>query len=257
MIKKTILILLILLLSMVKGYTQTPTRLDTIKNDPYIYPWLSNIFENYYDFHLKLPESPENLISFTKRIEMFMYSPGIDEEVKLITIPKLEKYRNEINFSVKDSVFYVQIKDSIYEDPYLMKKPCNFMSFYEGDTYDLLSFLSRQRGRYFDMNNEPLVCDSLIDLLDTKFKSIKYLEPEKGYEESFVASTYYSRGKPTSNKIPYRIILDYTIENGLQDFCTKDEMPSNNYYNETKRLAHSFCLENNLKRIIWFGFKHK
>lgn len=242
---------------MVKGNTQTPTRLDTLKNDPYIYPWLWNMFENYYDFHLKLPESTEDLVSFTKRIEMFKYIPGIDDEVKLITIPKLEKFKKEINFSVKDSVFYVQIKDSIYEDPYLMKEPCNFMSFYEDETYELLSFLSRQRGRYFGMNNEPLVCDSLIELLDTKFKSIKHLEPEKGYEESFVACTYYYRGKPTSKEIPYRLILDYTIDNELQDFCTKDKMPSNNYYNETKRLAHNFCLENNLKRIIWFGFKHK
>lgn len=257
MIKKTSLILLILLLAIVKGYTQTPTRLDTIKNDPYIYPWLWNMFENYYDFHLKLPESPENLISFTKRIDMFMYSPRIDDMVKLITIPKLEKYKNEINFLLKDSVFYVQIKDSIYEDPYLMKEPCNFMSFYEGETYDLLSFLSRQRGRYFDMNNEPLVCDSLIDLLDTKFKSIKHLEPDKGYEESFVACTYYARGEPTSNKFPYRLILEYTLDNGLKDFCRNEGMPSNNYYNETRRLTQNFCLENGLRRVIWFGFKHK
>ena len=250
--KKGSILILLILLSIVKGFTQPPTRMDSIKSDPYTYPWLWNMFETYFLFHYELPKTPEELICFTNRIDMFMYSPGIDYEVKSITIPKIEKYIKEINFSVKDSVFYVQIKDSIYKQTDFLNEPCNYIENYEANPYQPGYPFLKDVVSYFDTNNQPLVNDSLIESLDAKFKDIKYLVPEIGIDESFNFFTF----SLNKNEYPYRLFLEYTLDKELRDFCTKKEMPVNSYHNEIKRLAGAFCLENNLKRIIWFGFKH-
>lgn len=249
--KKILLITSLLLIMITNGFSQNSSSVDSIKNDPYSYPFLWDMIEDYYFFHYKMPENPKELVKHIERIDMFMYSYGIDNLVKKIVIPKLKANEQYVNFTQKDSVFLIQINDSTYEEKSLTNYPCDYIKKYEKDPYKPGYPFLIDNVLYFDENNQAIVKDSLIEKLNSKFKKIKYLIPEEGVENGFSFFKYYE------TYYPYRLFLEYTTDKGLYNFCTKEKVPDNKYYNEQAKLIKEFCVKNKLTKVIWFGFKTK
>lgn len=250
-IKKIYLIAFLMLIPILKGLSQNSSCIDSIRNNPYSYPLLWDMIENYFYFHYKFPQSPKELIDHIEKIDIFKYNHGIDNMAKSVVIPKLKTNESHIRFIQKNSVFYIQIHDSTYKEKSLSNYPCNYINQYEVNPFKPGYPFLLDNVLYFDENNQAILNDSLIEELNVKFKDIKYMIPKEGIKDAFSFFEY------NKTEYPYRLFLNYILNEGLFDYCTNEKMPSINYYEELIDEIKFFCMQNNLKSIIWFGFKHK
>ncbi len=234
---------------------QSTESMDSILRDTFNIPFLQDIVEQYYYYYYDFPNNPSELIRFSKKIgeETSLQYYNADKVICKVTIPKLEYYKDNLDFQRKDTrSFEILLFDTLLAkctDNYnFVSRPCEIGE-YTRETCDVYKlFLSQLRKIpvFYDQENEPIIYPEYVSFIDD-FK-LKFSE----LKEKYLEKSCYRYHKAC--RIPLYTFYEYKAGVGLFLYCTQEKVDENQIY--LKRLEEylsSFCKEEQISRLIFFA----
>lgn len=248
--KKAFILLVILLVYGCMLYSQAnvlsvkkTTKIENKKN--MINMGIQNIPDIYYDYYYTFPDNIEEMCSF---IENQYDYKNDSSKIWKDAIKYLRANKGRIKIISNNSMFVIYEKG---KKSYNKKNICSIFSMH----YPEMEYLKRRNDVIFFNSNKrnireilgSTVVDSIITVFRKQINSILV---------SNSAEFKVSENKRYKFDQFDRMLLEYTIEDGLQPFCQNETMKSfnENYIKALNILCEDFCNQYEVDRIIFSSY---
>lgn len=202
---------------------------------------IQNIPDIYYDHYFSFPESIDVICSFIEN----HYDYKNDLEISLKTIQYLKAQKNKIKIIANKSMFFIYEGNKF---SYNNKDICSIIATHSPETEYMRK---RMEVLFFDSNNRNIQEVKGSEFIDSlRFKFTNYInEIIKTNDSIFVLS----KNKRFAYDQYERMLLEYTISNGIDTYCQNESINNFNtkYLFELNKLCGDFCQKYKLNRILF------
>lgn len=202
------------------------------------FPFLADILDLYYDYHLTMPNSIDRLEEFVDIIhtaypEELHYYYLLKEK----TLPSLRKHRKQLYFAENECDLQLWMKEN--NDSILLynveSKPCCPSS-----------TIPHQEERLAVANRLVYTTPKAFD------KENKIILLSKQTSEEFLnrTRTIYKKHKTNREKA---VLIEYKVKDELINYCNKEKINNKNkYFQDINGAMKEFCEKYNIHRLILY-----
>lgn len=214
-----------------------------------LYPYLHNIVSGYYYDHYDYPTSIEELMSYME-FNIGFYSEPYKQIIESLIIPVLDENKSAISI-VKDEDFgiYLGTDTLLYLSPLSMfLSPCDIPIFIGKDPREYANFIRKFTHPLFfsQQGSAILQPEKLIKNFELQFHGL-----QRSYFK-LKSDTGYNFYMHDNKKIPIHIFLEYKVNKGLYNYCTKEKIERKiDFYKTLDKLLDVFCRKHDCGRIVF------
>lgn len=214
-----------------------------------MYPYLDDIMRGYYHDYYDYPTSIEELITYSK-YSLGFYPEPYKQIIESFIIPTLTDNKSTIRIAKgEDFVIYSGVDTLLYISPFSMfLSPCDIQIFIGKDPKEYANFIRTFINPiFFSQQGEAILLrEKLIEDFKLQFSELQqnYLKPE--------LNCIYNSYDYDGEKVPTHLFLEYNVDKGLYNYCTKKEISiKSEFYKALKNMLDIFCRKYNCSRIVF------
>lgn len=214
-----------------------------------MYPYLDNIVSGYYYDHYDYPTSVEELIVYMKS-NIGFYSDSYKQVIESLIMPVLDENKSTISIvKGEDFGIYLGTDTLLYLSPLSMfLSPCDIPMFIGEDPREYANFIRKFAHPLFfsQQGNAILQPEKLIKDFELQFHELQRscfkLKPDIGYN-------FYMHD---NKKVPIHVFLEYRVNKGLFNYCTKEKIEGKiDFYKTLEKLLDVFCRKHDCGGIVF------